>query len=124
MDIKLSHLDSGSSESFINPQLVKLHGLLVYPSSGTVPLESASQSTQIQGSYEVNLALMGYQYDNALLHVFPSLCADLILGFDFQAQHQSVTLKYGGKETLLNLVCRLSSLNVKPPEFFANLLSD
>ena len=117
-------MDSGSSQSFINPQLVKLRGLPIYPSSGTVSLASASQSAQIQGNCTVNLALMGRQYNNVRLYVLPSLCADLILGLVFQTQHQSVTLNYGGKEAPLNLVCRLSSLNVKPSELFVNLTAD
>ena len=37
-------MDSGSSESFINPHLAELHGLQVYPSSGTVSLASVSHS--------------------------------------------------------------------------------
>ena len=40
-------MDSGSSESFINPQLVELCRLPVYPSCGTVSLLSASQFSQI-----------------------------------------------------------------------------
>ena len=117
-------MDSGSSQSFINPQLMELHGLPVYSSSGTVCLASASQSTQIQGYCTVNLALMGCQYNNVHLYVLPSLCADIILGLDFQTERQSVNLNYGGKEAPLNLVCELSSLNVKSPELFANLTAD
>ena len=117
-------MDSGSSESFINPHLAELHGLQVYPSSGTVSLASVSHSAQIHGYCETDLALMGRQYKNVRLHVVPDLCADLILGLDFQIQHQSITLNYGGKEPPLDLVCRLSSLNVKPPDLFANLTDD
>ena len=117
-------IDSGSSQSFINPQLVELRGLPIYPSSGTVSLASAFQSTQIQGYCTVNLALMGRQYNNVHLYVFPSLCADLILGLNFQTQHQNVTLNYGVMEAPLNLVCGLSSLNVNPPELFVNLMAD
>ena len=91
-------MDSGSSESFINPHLAELHDLQVYPSSGTVSLASVSHSAQIHGYCETALALMGLQYKNVRLHVLPDLCADLILGLDFQTQHQSITLNYGGKE--------------------------
>ena len=67
---------------------------------------------------------MGRQYKNVRVHVLLDLCADLILGLDFQTQHQSITLNYGGKEVPLDLVCGLSSLNVKPPDLFANLTDD
>ena len=112
------------SESFINPHLAELHGLQVYPSSGTVSLASVSHSAQIHGNCVTDLALMGRQYENVHLHVLPDLCANLILGLDFQTQHQSITLNYGGKEAPLDLVCGLNSLNVKPPDLFANLTDD
>ena len=67
---------------------------------------------------------MELQYKNVHLHVLPDLCADLILGLDFQTQHQSITLNYGGMWPPLDLVCGLSSLNVKPPDLFANLMDD
>ena len=67
---------------------------------------------------------MGLQYKNVHLHVLPDLCADLILSLDFQTQHQSITLNYGGKLPPLDLVCGLSSLNVKPHDLFANLGDD
>ena len=96
-------MDSGSSESFINPHLAELHGLQVYLSSGTVSLASVSHSAQIHGYCETDLALMGRQYKNFRLHVLPDLCADFILDLDFQTQHQSITLNYGGKEPPLDL---------------------
>ena len=64
-----ARMDSGSSESFINPQLMKRHGLPVYPSLVTVSLALASQSAQIQGYCKVNLALMSHQYNNVHLYV-------------------------------------------------------
>ena len=54
-------MDGGSSQSFINPQLVELCGLPVYPPSGAVSLALASQFAQIQGYCKVNLALMSRQ---------------------------------------------------------------
>ena len=53
----------------------------------------------------------------------PGLCADLILGLDFQSQHSSVTFHYGGSEPPL-AVCGFSKLNIDPPEPFANLTAD
>ena len=36
-------------------------------------------------------------YAGVKLHVFPDLCADIILGQDWQTKHESVTVRYGGK---------------------------
>ena len=48
------------------------------------------------------------------------LCSDLILGLDFQSQHDSVTFKYGGTKPPLS-VCSFTTLNIEPPTPFANL---
>jgi len=55
--------------------------------------------------------------------VLPGLCADVILGQDFQQQHASVTLEYGGKLPPI-VLCGLTTLRVNPPELFANLTAD
>ena len=52
--------------------------------------------------------------------VLPELCADLILGLDFQSRHTNVVFNYGGPEPPLS-VCGFNTLNVSPPEPFANL---
>ena len=62
-------------------------------------------------------------YDGFRLSVLPGLCADLILGLDFQSQHTSVVFHYGDSEPPLS-VCGFSTLNVEPPEPFANLTTD
>ena len=54
--------------------------------------------------------------------VLPELCAELILGLDFQSQHKSVIFEHGSKPSLS--VCGLSSLIKDPPQLFANLSSD
>ena len=87
-------------------------------------LASVSHSAQIHGYCETDLALMGFQYKKVHVHVLPDVCADHIMGLDFQTQHQSITLNYGGKGPPLGLVCGLNSQNVKPPDLFANLVVD
>ena len=53
----------------------------------------------------------------------PGLCSDLILGPDFQSQHDSVTFKYGGTKPPL-AVCSFTTLNIEPPSPFENLTAD
>ena len=53
----------------------------------------------------------------------PGLCASLILGLDFQSRHKSIVFEYFGPEPSLS-VCGLSTLNVNPPQPFANLSPD
>jgi len=89
-------IDSGSSESFIHPNIVKRQSLPINPLSNEV-LMASSLSTRTEGYCEVSLTLNGRIYAKVRLSVLPGLCANVILGQDFQQQHASVTLEYGGK---------------------------
>ena len=79
--------------------------------------------TKVSGFCLVDLELEGKLYRNLHLSVLPELCADLILGLDFQSQHKSVIFEHGGSQPSLS-VCGLSSLNMDPPQLFANLSDD
>ena len=72
----------------------------------------------------VNLVLDRRTYSNLRLSILPDLCADLILGLDFQSQHETVVFKHGGPKPSLS-VCGVSTLNTdSPPQLFANLTDD
>ena len=49
------------------------------------------------------------------MHIFPNLCADVILGQNWQA-----LFKYGGSKPEVK-VCNLMALNVSPPPLFSYL---
>ena len=54
------------------------------------------------------------------MHIFLNLCADVILGQNWQALHKSVTFKYGVSKPKVK-VCNLIALNVSPPTLFSYL---
>ena len=83
----------------------------------------SSLSAKTLGFCMANLTLEGKQYTKVCLSILPGLCADLILGFDFQKQHQSIIFHHGGPQLPLE-VCGFSVLKVEPPDLFANLTSD
>ena len=112
--------DSGSTESFIHPNLVKRAGLTVRPAGGAVSMASTALSANVTGTCTTNLEYQNQKYTNVHLSVLPGLCADLILGLDFQSQHESITFQYGGSQPPLS-VCGFSTLNMDPAEPFANL---
>ena len=58
-------------------------------------------------------------YSNVKFNVLENLCVDIILGVEFQKQHQKVTFNYGGKKEPIE-ICALTTLNVEPPKLFAN----
>ena len=116
--------DSGSTESFIHPRSVEKVALTVHPSCDTVSLATSVSSTvSITGTCAANLSYQGCKYAGYKLSVLPGLCADLILGLDFQSQHPSVTFHYRGFQPPL-AICGFNKLNIDPPEPFANLTAD
>ena len=84
---------------------------------------SVSSTVSITGTCAVNLSDEGLKYAGHKLSVLPGLCADLILGLDFQSQHASVTFHYGGSEAPL-AICGFRKLNIDPLEPFVNLTAD
>ena len=116
-------IDSGSSDSFIHPAIVDKLKISVKESSSTVSMASGSLKSTISGYVNVNFTIEKNQYANIKLNVMDNLCMDVILGLDFQKQHESVTLKLGGKKPAL-LICGLSSMSSEPPSLFSNLSVD
>ena len=90
-------------------------------SSGTVDIEGI----QVKALFDSDSSerLIRPKYQAFKLSVLPELCADLILGIDFQSQHSSVVFHYGGSEPPLS-VYGLSTQNVDLPELFVNLTAD
>jgi RNase H-like domain found in reverse transcriptase/Integrase core domain/Reverse transcriptase (RNA-dependent DNA polymerase)/Aspartyl protease len=118
-----SLIDSGSTESFIHPDIVKRHSLTVQPSNNRVSMASSSLSAKTVGYCKVDLIFDGRMYNDVRLTILPGLCADVILGQDFQQQHKSLTVHYGGDLPSI-VLCGLTTLRVKPPDLFANLTAD
>lgn len=85
--------DSGTTESFIHPNLVRRAGLAVRLAGGAVSMASTALSANFMETCTTNLEYQNQKYTNVHLSVLPGLCADLILGLDFQSQHESVTFQ-------------------------------
>lgn len=54
----------------------------------------------VRGFCEINIKVDRRVYENIKkhVHVLHNLCADVILGQDWQAKHECVTINYGGDE--------------------------
>ena len=76
-------IDSGSTDSFIHPDLGKHGCITTYPSDNVISMASAFLSTKSLGFCTVNLKIKGRDYHNVRLYVLPQLCVDIILGQDF-----------------------------------------
>ena len=86
-------------------------------------MASGSLKSTVTGYVDVNFEIAKSYYTDVKLNVMDNLCLDVILGLDFQKQHESVTLKLGGKKPPL-LICGLSSMSAEPPSLFSNLSVD
>ena len=116
-------IDSGSSESFIHPNIVNQLRLVPTAASGKVSMASTELSCHIEGMVELDFILCNREYKKVKLNVLAGLCTDLILGLDFQAQHESIVLSLGGTKPALK-VCGLSTLNIEAPSLFHNTSPD
>ena len=77
---------------------------------------------QLQHIY-IDLVLKEGLYSNVKLYILSSLCADIVLGQNWQAQHESVTIHYGGTAPPLK-VCGLTAVDVDCPPLFQYLSPD
>ena len=90
-------IDTGSTDcSFISEKLARLLKLKVTPIPSDAGMAAASLSSS--GYCVVNLTVQNQLYSNVKLHLLRGLCADIILGTDFQEQHESMTIIYGGSK--------------------------
>ena len=113
-------IDSGSTDSFIHPNQLELSDLKMFSSNETVSLAASSKQTKIKGFCCADISIGDHEYRDVKLFVFPDLCTDVILGLDWQSRHESVLIKYGGKEKPLK-ICNLTTLDISPPPLFENL---
>jgi len=69
----------------------KLNSTL-YPSSHQVRMTSTSVKVKSLGFCLTDIVVEGRKYALTRLNVLPTICCDIILGLDFQSQHQRVIL--------------------------------
>ena len=116
-------VDSCSSESFIHPNLADRLNVRKLPACRSISMAQSTLSAKTLGDCKVYLELSGKAYPDLRLSILPGPCSDLILGIDFQKQHQSVSFHHGGSMPPLE-VCGLTTLQIEPPDLFANLMDD
>ena len=85
-------------------------------------MASKSLSKQVNKLCVVAISTNNRSYIQKL-SILENLCVDLILGLDFQTQHQSVVFTYGGDAPTFEIsfdepplkICGLTEINVQPP---------
>ena len=77
-------IDSGSSESFIQPDVVRKLSITITECTGNVSMASAFLTSESLGYCFITFSLNGKVYNNVKVCILNNLCVDLILGIDFQ----------------------------------------
>ena len=118
-------VDSGSSESYINSFICKKLNLDVYPTSHQVQMASTSMKIKSTGFCLVDIHIHKSKYDAIRLNSFDDLCSDVILGLDFQRQHQRVIFQFEGECPDLivanDKICSVAAATTEKVSLFSNL---
>ena len=89
----LALIDSGSTDNFIHPHLVKMCSLKSTNCCKTIMMATKDLDVQVSGFRVTTTIVNKETYPRIKLHIFLYLCADVILGQNWQALHKSVTFK-------------------------------
>ena len=99
----------------------------IMPTRLDITLASSSTKVTITGICYPNLEIGDNCYPKTRLAVMKNLCTDLLLGIDFQKQHEAVRINYGGDLPELNVpdnVCNLVKADVPDQQLFPDLPKD
>ena len=121
-------IDSGSSLSYINDRTADTLGLREQPCEEVISLASSELKGQVVGKCAVNLTIENEKYLDVNLKVLKGLCADFLLGGDFQRQHKRVIFQVDGEKSDLVVggqeqVNAVAAADVKSVSLFQNLAS-
>ena len=118
-------VDSGSSESYMNSFICIKLNLDVYPTSHQVQMASTSMKTKSTGFCLVDIHIHKSKYDAIRLNLFDDLCSDVILGLDFQRQHQRLIFQFDGERPDLivsnDKICSVAAATTEKVSLFSNL---
>ncbi|GAA51484.1 hypothetical protein CLF_106239 [Clonorchis sinensis] len=85
-------VDTGSSCSFINAKVVKLHNWKIYPTFSVVTMASTSLCCRKTGYACVSVRYRDTSHNELKLFVMPNLCTDVLLGHGFLGLHGKVEI--------------------------------
>ena len=122
-------IDSGSSDSFMSQTVAEQLNLKIHPSKQDISMALTSLKTHVIGHCFADIDLNQHVYTCTHLGVLKDLCSDIILGHDFQKEHERVTIEFGGSKPELIIpnsapVYAVSAATIDEPSLFSNLLPD
>ena len=125
----LALIDSGSTFTFMNGELVSKLGLSVDKSTKKqISLASRLHSCQVEGSVLVDLVVAGHLHPNFKVLVMSSLCSDFIIGHDLLSCHEKLVLHFNGSKPPIvvnnlesGFACALEPSTIECPSLFKHM---
>ena len=77
----LALIDSGSTDNFIHPRVVKICSLKSTSCCKTIMMATKDLEAQINGFCVTTIIVNKQTYSRIKMHIFPNFCADVILGW-------------------------------------------
>ena len=118
-------IDSGSSESYINSKVCRNLQLEIYPSESEIQMASSAVKTKSSGFCLVDVVIKDTAYESTRLNVLENLCSDVILGLDFQSQHQRLIFEFDGTSPDMIVSnksnCAVAAASTEAVSLFSNL---
>ena len=104
-------VDTGSSDSFMCPELASKLGLKKYYSIKKISMASTNHCTTSKGHCFATFRYQDTVYRNIRLSLMPGLYSDVLLGHDFLNQHKSLEISFKGSLPTLS-VCGVAAAKV------------
>ena len=121
-------VDSGSSESYINSSICSKLKLDSYPTLHRVQMASSAMTAKSTGFCLVDIMIDDTHYSSIRLNILEGLCSDIILGLDFQSQHENLIIKFNGKYPDLVVApkshCLTTAAKLPDVSLFSNVTED
>ena len=122
-------IDSGSSDSFISQTVAEQLDLKIHPSKQDISMALTSLKTHVIGHCFADIDLNQHVYTWTRHGVLKDLCSDIIIGHNFQEEHERTTTEFGGNKPEMIFQTQHQSVPssaaiIDEPSFFSCLLRD
>ena len=119
-------VDSCSSESFISESAVKRLNIKTFLTTCKSSMALTTLESELVGCCTINFSLNNTGYEHVTLGVLKNLCSDVILGYDFQKQHNKLIFPIGGEKPDLVIsqeeqFCALAAAQIEIPSLFSGI---
>ncbi len=123
-------IDTGSTNTYLDSDIVTKFKLPVIPNQTTVTLASSNSVVNSKHCVHISeLSVQGFKYENKKISTLDGLCSDMIIGHDLLSHHRNLVVSFGGGRSDFQVncdsgVCSVAAANVDPPPLFSYLSDD